>query len=198
MHELDDMLTSWKQVKPWRAARRKELIALRKARSSEDRRSLEQAILERLFSMIDVAGSAILGIYFPIHGEIDVRELARRHVEAGGVAALPVVVEKGAPVEFWRWAPGEKTKPGLWGIPVPRERAVVQPNTLVVPLIGFDRSLYRLGYGGGYYDRTLAAAAPRPRAIGIAHSDAELPTIHPQAHDIPMSAIVTESYILPR
>jgi 5-formyltetrahydrofolate cyclo-ligase len=73
---------------------------------------------------------------------------------------------------------------------------VVQPQTLIVPLVGFDRARYRLGYGGGYYDRTLAAANPRPRTIGIAHSDAELPTIHPQPHDIPMDVIVTESYVL--
>jgi 5-formyltetrahydrofolate cyclo-ligase len=196
MHEVDGMLSTWEQIRPWRVARRKEWLALRMARPVEERQALERDVLARLGSMIDVATTPILGIYFPIRAEIDVRGLAQRHVAAGGTAALPVVVEKNAPVEFWQWEPGGKTKPGLWGIPIPRERVVVQPQTLIVPLVGFDRARYRLGYGGGYYDRTLAAANPRPRTIGIAHSDAELPTIHPQPHDIPLDAIVTERYVL--
>lgn len=192
LHEMEEALTDWQQIRAWRAARREQLIALRMARPADERLELERSVVEQLTGMIDVASSPVLGIYFPIRGEIDVREVARRHVAAGGQAALPVVVEKNAPVEFWAWDPNGKTKRGLWNIPIPRERVVVHPQTLVVPLIGFDRMRYRLGYGGGYYDRTLAAAKPRPKTIGIAHSDCELPTIHPQAFDIPMDAIVTE------
>jgi 5-formyltetrahydrofolate cyclo-ligase len=87
-------------------------------------------------------------------------------------------------------------KKGLWNIPIPPERDVVAPSLLVVPLVGFDRGRYRLGYGGGFYDRTLAAAQPRPRTIGIALADAELPTIYPQPHDIPMDVIVTNEFTL--
>jgi 5,10-methenyltetrahydrofolate synthetase len=195
---MEGELSSWEQIKAWRAARRKELIAMRLAREADARRQLDREMVERLASLIDVATSPVLGIYFPIRGEIDLRELARRHVEAGGQVALPVVVAKGQPVEFWQWEPGARTRRGLWNIPIPRERVVVHPQTLIVPLVGFDRSCFRLGYGAGYYDRTLAAATPRPRAIGIAHSDAELPTIHPLPHDIPMDTIVTESFILER
>jgi 5-formyltetrahydrofolate cyclo-ligase len=198
MHELEDALSGWDQIRAWRVARRKELIATRLARAASERKQLERDIIERLSALIDAATSPILGIYFPIRGEIDVRELARRYVEAGGQVALPVVVEKGQPLEFWRWEPGARTQRGLWNIPIPRERVVVSPHTLIVPLVGFDRACFRLGYGGGYYDRTLAAATPRPRTLGIAHSDAELPTTHPQPHDIPMDAIVTESFVLER
>jgi 5-formyltetrahydrofolate cyclo-ligase len=188
----------WDEVKAWRAARREELIAARLARSAAEREQLSEWMVERLLGLVDVATSPVLGIYFPIRGEIDVRELARRHIAAGGQAALPVVVTKGAPVEFWRWDPSERTQRGLWNIPIPRERNVVNPSTLIVPLVGFDRDCFRLGYGAGYYDRTLAAAEPRPRTLGIAAASAELPTIYPQAPDIPMDVIVTDGMVLER
>ena len=82
---------------------------------------------------------------------------------------------------------------GIWNIPIPAERVVVEPTALLVPLVGFDREHYRLGYGGGYYDRTLGAKSPRPYAIGVGYESGRLATIHPQPHDIPMDAIVTEA-----
>jgi 5-formyltetrahydrofolate cyclo-ligase len=110
--------------------------------------------------------------------------------------ALPVIVRKSAPVEFWRWHPGIPMQRGFWNIPIPRERAALVPDALIVPLVGFDSACFRLGYGGGYYDRTLAAATPRPYTIGVAHADAKLRTIHPQPHDIPMNLIVTDRFTL--
>jgi 5-formyltetrahydrofolate cyclo-ligase len=73
-------------------------------------------------------------------------------------------------------------------------REVVIPDVLIVPLVGFDREGFRLGYGGGYYDRTLAASRPRPLTIGVAFAEAELETIYPQPHDIPMNRIVTDRF----
>ena len=70
----------------------------------------------------------MLGFYWPIRGELDLRGVARRHVEAGGTAALPVVVAKNAPVEFWQWEPGAAMQRGFWNIPVPAERRVVVPE----------------------------------------------------------------------
>jgi 5,10-methenyltetrahydrofolate synthetase len=157
-----------------------------KSRSADDARAPRDA----------TPGSAValpvLGIYWPFRGEIDVRDLAHRHIEAGGVVALPVVVEKNTPVQFWRWRPDVPMSRGLFNIPIPGECEVLTPQVLIVPLVGFDRAGYRLGYGGGYYDRTLAASQPRPRTIGIAFSEAALETIYPQPHDIPMSCIITE------
>jgi 5-formyltetrahydrofolate cyclo-ligase len=83
--------------------------------------------------------------------------------------------------------------PGVYDIPVPAMRDVVVPAVLLVPVVGFDRTNYRLGYGGGYYDRTLAAADPRPMAIGVGFELSRLNTIHPQPHDIPLDAVVTEA-----
>jgi 5-formyltetrahydrofolate cyclo-ligase len=184
--------STWGEIKAWRKATRESIIARRMARDPAERKRLSEPVIEHLRSAIDVGRYPVLGVYWPIRGEIDLREFARHHIEAGGIVGLPVVVQDAAPVEFWRWRPGVALKRGHWNIPVPSQREVVNPDVLVVPLVGFDAARYRLGYGGGFYDRTLAAATPRPHTIGIAFADAELPTIHPQPHDIPMDVIVTE------
>jgi 5-formyltetrahydrofolate cyclo-ligase len=85
---------------------------------------------------------------------------------------------------------------GVWDIPVPSNRNPVQPTVLLVPLLGFDTAGYRLGHGGGYYDRTLATVAQKPLTIGIGYELGRLQTIYPQPHDIPMDAIVTESGVV--
>jgi 5-formyltetrahydrofolate cyclo-ligase len=187
----------WNRVRAWRKNKRLELIERRMSRKSTERERGSEPILRYLFESIDAVAYPTLGLYWPIRGEIDLRPLARRHVAAGGVVALPVVVRSAAPVEFWRWQPGVPMVRGLWNIPVPKERTPVTPDLLVIPLVGFDRERYRLGYGGGFYDRTLAAATPRPRTIGVAFADAELATIYPQKHDIPMDGIATEAFVLP-
>jgi 5,10-methenyltetrahydrofolate synthetase len=103
-----------------------------------------------------------------------------------------VVVEKGQPLVFRVWAPGDPLERGVWNIPVPAAGPAITPDVVIAPVVGFDPDCYRLGYGGGYFDRTLAALPSRPMVIGVGHSTARLATIHPQPHDIPMQAIVTE------
>jgi 5-formyltetrahydrofolate cyclo-ligase len=139
---------------------------------------------------------ACLGFYWPFQGEIDVRHLVRNFLAFGAEAALPVVVEMRRPLEFWSWRPRMKLTRGVWNIPVPSDRSPVQPTVLLVPLLGFDVAGYRLGYGGGYYDRTLATFAQKPLTIGIGYELGRLETIYPQPHDIPMDAIVTESGVV--
>jgi 5-formyltetrahydrofolate cyclo-ligase len=185
---------TWGDVKAWRKATRESLISRRMARPVEGRRELSKLVIAALRAAIDPVRYPVVGLYWPIRGEIDLREFARELVAAGGTVGLPVVVQDAAPVEFWRWRPGVALKRGHWNIPVPPNRDVVSPDILVVPLVGFDAGRYRLGYGGGFYDRTLAAASPRPHTIGIAFADAELRSIHPQPHDIPMDVIVTEKF----
>jgi len=187
--------TGWGEIKAWRKGKRATLIANRMARDPAARNRLSEPVIEYLRSAIDVATYPVLGVYWPIRGEIDLRDFARGYVEAGGIVGLPVVVEEAAPLEFWRWQPRTALKHGRWNIPVPPDQDPVKPDVLVVPLVGFDSRCYRLGYGGGFYDRTLAALTPRPHTIGIAFTDAELPSIYPQPHDIPMDVIVTEIFI---
>jgi 5-formyltetrahydrofolate cyclo-ligase len=185
----------WSEIRAWRKGKREAIIAQRMARPAEERRRLSEPVIAHLRATLSPARCPVLGLYWPIRGEIDLRDFARDFVAAGGVVGLPVVVQDAAPVEFWRWQPGVALKRGHWNIPVPPERDLVRPGVLVVPLVGFDSGRYRLGYGGGFYDRTLAATVPRPHTIGVAFANAELPSIHPQPHDIAMDVIVTEQFV---
>jgi 5-formyltetrahydrofolate cyclo-ligase len=185
-------VTDWPAVKTWRAQMRPALIARRTALSIKDRQERGERAKARLDAEIDLAPHRVLGIYWPIRAEIDVRDIAIRHIEAGGIAALPVVVRKNAPVEFWPWEPGTSMRRGFWNIPVPASGTAVRPDALIIPLVGFDAACFRLGYGGGYYDRTLAALSPLPLRIGIAYAETQIATIYPQPHDVPMSVVVTD------
>jgi 5-formyltetrahydrofolate cyclo-ligase len=113
----------------------------------------------------------------------------------GSRSALPVVVEKKKPLEFREWWPGAPTTPGVFDLPIPQGTEIMRPHALLVPPVGFDAQGYRLGYGGGYFDRTLAALAPQPLKIAVAFEVSRIPTIHPQPYDIPMDFVVTENGI---
>ena len=123
-------------------------------------------------------------------GEYDPRVAVLKLREGGSRTALPVVVQKAAPLEFREWWPGVETIPGVFNLPVPQSPAVT-PAALLMPPVGFDAQGYRLGYGGGYFDRTLAARSPQPLKIGVAREVSRIPTIHPQAYDIPMDFVIT-------
>jgi 5-formyltetrahydrofolate cyclo-ligase len=183
----------WDEVKQWRREQRSRLIERRKAIPQNERRRLQPLITGRVEEHFPQLARADIGFYWPFSGELGLHALVRRLVERGARAALPVVVEKRAPLEFWAWRPGAPLARGVWNIPIPAAREVVQPTALLVPLVGFDEQGHRLGYGGGYYDRTLAETSPAPLAIGVGYELGRLATIHPQPHDIPMAAIVTEA-----
>jgi 5-formyltetrahydrofolate cyclo-ligase len=198
MHEFADELLpppvqpDWNTVRTFRKAKRAELIARRGALSLHDRQHYAESLTAHLLATLGLCSCPVLGFYWPIRGELDLRGFAQRHIEAGGAAALPVVVASNAPVEFWEWHPGTSMQRGAWNIPVPAERHPLVPDALLIPLVGYDAAGYRLGYGGGYYDRTLAGLTPRPLCIGVGYDDAALATIYPQPHDVPMDLIVTE------
>ena len=198
LHEFADELLpppanpDWSTVRGFRKTKRAELIARRRALTVHDRQHYGESLMAHLLATLDLRRCAVLGFYWPIRGELDLRDFARRHIAAGGTAALPVVVASNTPVEFWEWQPGTAMQRGAWNIPVPAERRLVVPDALLIPLVGYDAAGYRLGYGGGYYDRTLTARTPRPLCIGVGYDDAALATIYPQPHDIPMDLIVTE------
>ncbi len=186
---------AWEEVRQWRKQMREQLLVHRAALSVDVRHRLAERARAQLVEAVDLTAYRVLGFCWAIKGEIDVRRIAEQHLASGGEVAIPVIVQKGAPVEFWRWHPGMPMQIGIWNIPIPKERDVVELDAVLVPLVGFDMQGYRLGYGGGYFDRTLAAAARRPIAIGLGFSDSVLPTIYPQAHDIPMNMIVTEKFV---
>ena len=185
-------MKTWPEIREWRKRTREELIAGRMALSVKVRQEKGEAAKQKLLATVKLKRYPVLGIYWAMRGEIDVRDIARQHVEAGGVVGLPVVVEKAAPVEFWKWQPGMGMRRGVWNIPIPATREIVIPDACIVPLVGFDGEQYRLGYGGGYYDRTLASLGRRPFCVGFGFAEARLASIFPQPHDIPMNAIVTD------
>lgn len=113
----------------------------------------------------------------------------------GATLALPEVVNKHEPLRFRKWWQGAPMKIGAYDIPVPDNTDLVTVDALIIPMIGFDKLGFRLGYGSGYFDRTLAAMNPRPLAIGVAFEILRLEDLHPHTHDIPMDFVVTEADI---
>ena len=176
----------------WRKAERARLIAAREvldAATLEDWRRRMDAHLERAFPGL---ARARLAFCWPIRGEYDARHLARRLREAGAVTALPVVVAPRTPLVFREWHPGVELANGPLGIPYPVGSPQVSPQAVLLPMNGWDAQGYRLGYGGGFFDRTLAALADKPVVIGVSYELARMDTIRPQTWDIPMDYVVTE------
>ena len=180
------------EVKAWRRGERERLIALRQALPATERRGWADRIEVELRGLL-AERPGILGVYWPFRAEFDPRPLIDWAVTAGRTVALPVVVDKKGPLEYRAWRPGEPLVDGVWNIPVPEKRDIVTPAIVLAPLVGFDGGCYRLGYGGGYFDRTLAALSPRAFAIGIGFEVQLLKTIYPQSFDMPMDLIVTEA-----
>jgi 5-formyltetrahydrofolate cyclo-ligase len=179
-------------LKAWRTQLRAELIARRLAADLQQRNQWNAAIdahLERLLT--DVAGK-IIAFCWPYQAEYDARSLILRFLARGAHAALPVVVASRQPLIFRAWTPETAMKPAVYDIPVPVDSPQVMPDIALIALAGFDDGGYRLGYGGGFFDRTLAVISPRPLTIGVGFELARVPTIHPQPHDIPLDYIVTE------
>ena len=185
-------------VARWRRAQRERLRAERLALSVEVRQAKAEALPRHLDDLLasrwgSPAGRVVSG-YWPIKGELDLRPWMTSLHEQGAVLALPVVETPGTPLVFRRWSPGLKMERGHWNIPVPPASSErLTPEICLAPLVGWDAKGYRLGYGGGYFDRTLAALSPKPFVIGVGLQSARLDTIAPQPHDVPLAAVVTEA-----
>jgi 5,10-methenyltetrahydrofolate synthetase len=187
-----------RDVARWRKAERARLLEERRALGVEGLRAMSEALVRQTRAALEarISGSqgGIVSVYWPIKSEPDLRPLMKFLVDLGLRVALPLVETKQAPLTFREWTPATKMVRGDWNIPVPPpEVPICRPDLSLVPLVGWDGAGYRLGYGGGYFDRTLAAIAPRPFTIGVGFQAARLATIFPQPHDIPMDAIVTEA-----
>jgi 5,10-methenyltetrahydrofolate synthetase len=150
-------------------------------------------ISEGLSALIGNPSGRIIGAYWPFRGEPELRNWLKYQQDQGVRTALPVVIAKGTPLIFRLWREGDRLARGIWNIPVPAGGEQVRPDIVVIPLVGFDAEFYRLGYGGGFFDRTLAALPASTVAIGVGYTQAAIPTIHPLSFDIPMRHIVTEN-----
>jgi 5-formyltetrahydrofolate cyclo-ligase len=179
------------EIAAWRRAQRERLIAARAALSDAEHERLNAAIDAHLIARFPALGRTV-GLYWPVRREFDPRPFAAALRARGADLALPVVVERRQPLEFRRWQPGAPMAVDALGIPHPVAGDVVVPDVLLVPVVGFDAEGFRLGYGGGLYDRTLGGAA-KPRTIGIGFELGRLATIYPQGFDVALDAIVTEA-----
>lgn len=177
-------------VANWRKIKRTELIATCHTISAPERKRVAGEVANILDELIDFSSTPIVSVYWPFRGELNLRDWMHAAHNRGGRIALPVVVAKAQPLVFREWSPGCKMEKGIWNIPVPADSAIVTPTIVISPLVGYDPDCFRLGYGGGFFDRTLAALPLRPLMIGVGHPCIAIPTIYPQPHDIPMDAIV--------
>lgn len=155
--------------------------------------ALRARVLAALAALPDAAGP-VAG-FWPMGDEIDTRPLLRSLDAAGHVVALPVTAGRERPLAFRRWRPDDPLVPGGFGTSVPAADAdAVVPRILIVPLLAFDRAGYRLGYGGGYYDRTLSALRARGpvAAIGVGYAAQEVAAVPHGPADAQLDMIVTE------
>jgi 5-formyltetrahydrofolate cyclo-ligase len=180
-------------VARWRKAERERLIKARCALPLQYRTDQAATTAQELERIVGASGltAPIISLYWPIRGEPDLRPWMRKLCQTGVRVALPVAIALAQPLEFREWRPEFRLARGLWNIPYPARGELVVPTVVVAPMVGFDPKCYRLGYGGGFFDRTLAKIDPKPLIIGVGYPEAELRTIFPQPHDIPMDWVVT-------
>jgi 5-formyltetrahydrofolate cyclo-ligase len=189
-------------LKQWRKEQRERLVATRLAVGPETLhvfRLLIDTHLERAFPGL---ARGMLAMCWPFKNEYDPRFLGHKLRERGATTVLPVVVAPRQPLIFRAWKPGDELAKGVYDIPYPASGDQVVPDHALVPMNGFDAGGYRLGYGGGFFDRTLAhlrsTGPKRPVAIGVTYELARMETIHPQAYDIPMDYVATERGVYER
>ena len=188
---------------------------------SEEKRILRKALVEDRLRMPDRLQRAELlqrvmriwlvgrpdvsiGAYWPIKGEFDPLPALHRWKEDGELLdqpqrrriGLPVVDKLKKTLKFHAWYPGCPMEEDAYGIPKPKDTDAFEPELLLVPCVGFGPRGTRLGYGGGFYDRTLALLRPRPYTVGVGYAHGYIPWLTPEAHDVPLDAILTEDGVV--
>jgi 5-formyltetrahydrofolate cyclo-ligase len=175
--------------------RLREAAIARRDRTAAAAGGCGEALADVFVAAVRIREGAAVSGFFPFGNEIDVMPLLARLRAAGHEIALPVVTPRGEPLIFRRWRAHDETACGPFGIRQPRDEApVLAPDLLLVPLLAFDRRGRRLGYGGGYYDRTLTAlrADGTPLAVGVAYAAQEVDAVPAAAYDQPLDWVVTE------
>lgn len=183
--------SSAKPTTPDRSTLRKTLLSLRRNADAAQRRQWDKAIGAQLLDWCQQHRPTSLGVFWPIQGEPDLLACYPLLQQLGIQLALPLVQAKAAPLLFLQWSPGQPMDTDEYGIPVPSQRErIIEPEVLLIPCVGFNAARFRLGYGGGFYDRTLART-PRPLTLGIAYQLAQTEFAQ-DAHDVAMDRILTE------
>lgn len=170
---------------------RRELLAKRAGMPDAVRRQADAAIAAALDALLS-RFEGMLGFYWPIQHEFDARPVVAAWLAASPRrrAVLPVVIKRATPLKFRHWDPTTPMQPAGFGTSVPASGEWLIPDALLVPLVGFDQQRYRLGYGGGYYDRTMAALPQRPDTTGIGYRVCALDSIEPQSYDLQLDRLI--------
>lgn len=172
-------------------------IRARMARASLDhgeRADAAVAVARHFFDGIALEASDVVAAYWRIRDELDCQPILVKLMDSNQKVVLPVVVGPEEPLELRVWEQGASLYESGFGTLAPSELAPrAEPDIVIMPLLGFDRSGTRLGYGGGYYDRTLAGMTRKPKLVGLAFAAQELDRIPREAHDVPLDAVVTEA-----
>lgn len=175
-------------------AARKKALRLQCAAALRARNvRLDHGIVRRLEALLHPEAGPIACVW-PLAHEVDLRPLCHALAQAGATVVLPQTPPRGAPLVFRQWVPTSTMLAGRFGTHYP-DGPIMEPRIVLVPLLGFDRTGNRLGYGGGYYDRTLAAL-PHAASIGYAPSTQEVAQLPCGPHDKPLSCIVTEKEVI--
>jgi len=180
----------------FRRTLRRDLVERRQALAADDCRRLSQAVCAHLAGAFPQLAGQRVGFCWPVHNEPDLRPLILSWLAAGqpGFAALlPVVISPGEALAFRAWTPDSPLSNDRHGIPTPTAGEFLVPQALLIPVNAFDAAGYRIGYGGGYFDRTLAALVPAPLSIGVGFELARVASVRPEAHDVRLDAMVTEA-----
>ena len=180
----------------YRATLRRQLVERRLALSADQCEALSAAICSQLQAHFAPLAALRVAFCWPVKNEPDVRPLMLAWLAAaqpGFAALLPVVVAPGAPLAFRAWTPDSELALDRYGIPTPATGEFIVPQALLLPVNGFDADGYRIGYGGGFFDRTLAALRPAPLAIGVGFELSRVASIRPEPHDIRLDAMVSEA-----
>jgi 5-formyltetrahydrofolate cyclo-ligase len=177
----------------FRRTLRAALIEKRLPIGSSDRALPDTRIAKTLSSGAAGLQQLVIGFCWPYKGEFDLRPLAAEWCGAGISVTLCALAEVGAPMRFRRWSPAVDLVPGAYGISIPAGGEILLPDMLFIPLVGFDSQGYRLGYGGGYFDRFLTELQPKAITIGVSYAALRVATVQPQPHDVAMDFIVTDS-----
>ena len=181
-----------------KAALRREMYQRRRKAYVEGEKAALALKMKFLETVSPPEGAAVSG-FWPMGSEIDLRPLLEVLSNRGHRIGLPVVVAKEAPLVFREWKPGDILKPGGFNTEVPADdQPEVEPDILLVPLLAFDRQGYRLGYGGGFYDRSLEALRGRGErlAIGVAFAAQEVAAVPRGEFDQPLDMILTEDDVI--